>query len=110
MRILGLGSPDKVPPLTEKAAMDLGGEVLGDAIVLLVAAGIILIEVSRQSSNKNTKENAMLQKLTDIEAELSRRSVEEQDRISELKKEFQSQLNDLNSRLEQLSSQTVSQK
>ena len=85
--------------------MDLGGEVLGDAIVLLVAAGLIVLEVSRQSSNKNSKDNALLQKVAHIEAELNRRSQEEQKRISELTSQFQSQLSDLNSRLERLAVQ-----
>lgn len=37
MRILGLGSPDKVPPLTENAAIDLGGDILSEFFVFGVA-------------------------------------------------------------------------
>jgi hypothetical protein len=33
MRVLGLGSPDKVPALTEKAAIELGGDILSEFFV-----------------------------------------------------------------------------
>ena len=67
MRVLGLGSPDKVPALTEKAAIDLGGDILGDFFVFGTAAAAILIEYLRQSSNKNTKDMALSQKVQYLE-------------------------------------------
>ena len=99
---MGLGSPDKVPPLTEKAAMELGGEVLGDAIVLLIAAGLIVLEVARQSSNKNTKENALQQRVVDLENEVKAKLQQNQERIGELTKLFQDQIDDLNTKIAKL--------
>ncbi len=47
MRILGLGSPDKVPPLTEKAAIELGSDLLSEFFVFGTAAAAIILEYLR---------------------------------------------------------------
>ena len=69
MRLLGLGSPDKVPPLTEKAAIELGGDILSEFFVFGTAVALLLIEYIRQSSNTVKKENALVQKVSDLELE-----------------------------------------
>lgn len=69
MRVLGLGSPDKVPPLTEKAAIELGGDILSEFFVFGTATALLFIEYFRQSSNTVKKENALVQKVADLEKE-----------------------------------------
>ena len=69
MRVLGLGSPDKVPPLTEKAAIELGGDILSEFFVFGTAVVLLLVEYMRQSSNTVKKENALVQKVNDLELE-----------------------------------------
>ena len=105
MRILGLGSPDKVPPLTEKAAIELGGDLLAEFFVFGTAAGLILFEYLRQSKNSAIKASNMEQKVIDLEVsqtELLKKLQESQDRIGELSKFVQDQktkVEDLNSKL-----------
>lgn len=67
MRILGLGSPDKVPPLTEKAAVELGGDILAEFFVFGTALGAILAEYYRQASKSSFKEQTMADRVRNLE-------------------------------------------
>ena len=69
MRILGLGSPDKVPPMTEKAAIELGGDILSEFFVFGTAVALVLIEYARQASNKTIKDNQLHLKVTELDNE-----------------------------------------
>ena len=71
MRLLGLGSPDKVPPLTEKAAIELGGDILSEFFVFGTAVALLLIEYIRQASNTVKKETALVEKVESLEKEQS---------------------------------------
>ena len=66
MRVLGLGKPDQVPKLTEKAAIDLGGDILSEFFVFSVAAGLIFLEYYRQSSNTVKKETDAANKVCSL--------------------------------------------
>ena len=94
MRLLGLGSPDKVPPLTEKAAIELGGDILAEFFVFGTAAGAILLEYLRQSSNKTIKDNQLAQTVTDLvesQSQLVKKLDANSERIAELTKYAQDQ-------------------
>ena len=67
MRVLGLGSPDKVPPLTEKAAIELGGDILSEFFVFGTAVTLIMIEYLRQASNAKTKDDALHTRVKTLE-------------------------------------------
>lgn len=66
MRVLGLGTPDKVPVLSEKAAIELGADLLSEFFVFGTAAGAIILEYLRQSKNKSAKDTAMAQQVEDL--------------------------------------------
>jgi len=66
MRVLGLGTPDKVPVLSEKAAIELGADLLSEFFVFGTAAGAIILEYLRQSKNKTAKDTAMAQQVEDL--------------------------------------------
>lgn len=94
MRVLGLGSPDKVPPMTEKVAIDLGGDILAEFFVFGTAASLILFEYFRQSSNTKSKTDAFEQKVLDMESQLEiykKNSDENNKRIVEMSKFLQEQ-------------------
>ena len=102
MRILGLGKPDKVPPLTEKAAIELGGDLLSEFFVFGTAASLIMIEYLRQSSNKTSKDNALYQQVQDLDAKsvaLKEKLAASEQRLGEMSAFLASQ----KSALEQLS-------
>jgi optic atrophy 3 protein len=66
MRVMGLGSPDKVPPLTESAAIDLGGDLLSEFLVFGTGVAILLLEWYRQSSNAAAKDTSMENKVNNL--------------------------------------------
>lgn len=47
MWILNLGRPVNVPVLNEAMAMELGANLLGEGLIFLIAAGILISEYSR---------------------------------------------------------------
>lgn len=47
MWILNLGKPVNVPVLNEAQAIELGANLLGEAIIFIIAAGILINEYSR---------------------------------------------------------------
>jgi succinate dehydrogenase/fumarate reductase flavoprotein subunit len=108
MRVLGLGSPDKVPPLTEKAAIELGGDILSEFFVFGTAVALILIEYSRQASNKTIKDNQLNQKVEDLEKDnqtLKETIQANAKRLSEISSFIQEQkltIDDLNKKVSQL--------
>jgi hypothetical protein len=83
MRLLGLGSPDTVKPLTEKAAIELGSDLFADFFVFGTAAGAILLEYLRQSKNTKTKDAQMSHKVDEIDNRNERvfKDVENQGKI-----------------------------
>lgn len=108
MRLLGLGSPDKVPPLTEKAAIDLGADVLSELFVFGSAVAAILLEYYRQNRNKNLKAEAFEQKVDDLDllnskifqdVELNMKSI---DNLKNLLKEQSNDIKKINKKLDEL--------
>lgn len=108
MRILGLGSPDKVPPLTEVTAIDLGGDILSEFFVFGVAVGLILLEYFRQSSNKAHKEVEAAKKVDILETlcnEMNSKLEANNKRIGEISKYIQDQktkMDELNVKLNKI--------
>ncbi|XP_075222563.1 optic atrophy 3 protein homolog isoform X2 [Lycorma delicatula] len=64
MWILNLGKPVNVPPLNEAMAIELGSNILGEAIIFFTAAGLILREYVRQIRKEEMKEEARNQELS----------------------------------------------
>ena len=110
MRMLGLGSPDKVPPLTEKAAIELGGDILSEFFVFGTAVVLLVVEYMRQSSNTVKKEHALVQKVSDLEAEqkeLINKLDKTNNRILEMNEflaDQKTKMDDLNSKYNKLDS------
>jgi hypothetical protein len=105
MRVLGLGSPDKVPPLTEKAAIELGGDILSEFFVFGVAASLIMFEYLRQSTNKTNKDNAMISKVDELEAnytQLVKTNEANEKRMDDMAKFVQEQKNKINELVDRL--------
>ncbi|GJQ66617.1 hypothetical protein Trydic_g4589 [Trypoxylus dichotomus] len=58
MWILNLGKPVNIPVLNEAMAIDLGANLLGEGIIFLIAAGILIGEYYRSSLKEGKKEAA----------------------------------------------------
>lgn len=112
MRVLGLGKPDQVPKMTEKAAIELGGDILSEFFVFSVAAGLIFLEYYRQSLNSAKKETDAANKVVYLEKvclEMSSKLEANAKRITEIGTYAQEQKNrvdELNTKLTKLDKQS----
>jgi hypothetical protein len=121
MRMLGLGSPDKVPALSEKQAIELGADLMSEFFVFGTAVAAIMLEYLRQSKKTETKNTQMShdietlhtrneQVLQDIEQNLKlmsdlKKGIDEQklelkglnNRIGVIEDKFKSKLNECSS-------------
>lgn len=66
MWVMNMGKPDTIPPLNEQMAIELGANLLGESIVFVVAAGVIVLEYSRQLRKEATKEAARQEEIDDL--------------------------------------------
>jgi hypothetical protein len=70
MWFLNMGKPDSIPPLNEQMAIELGANLLGETIVFVSAAGVLLLEYSRQVRKEETKENARLEEISEMQRQI----------------------------------------
>jgi hypothetical protein len=67
---MNLGTPVSVPKLNEAMAIDLGANLLGETIIFLSAAGILIMEYSRSSRKEKEKEKAHRDEMDQLHAEI----------------------------------------
>jgi len=85
MLLLGLGRPQAIQPLSEQAAVELGGDMLSEAIVFGIGAGALIFEYNRQSESSKRKEEALMDRLTDIEKRLQETSMLAEQHVAEIR-------------------------
>ncbi|XP_053946639.1 putative OPA3-like protein CG13603 isoform X2 [Anastrepha ludens] len=66
MWALNLGRPVAVPPLNEAMAIELGANLLGEAIIFVIGAGVLIFEYTRQSSNEAKKQETLRQEKAEL--------------------------------------------
>lgn len=59
--MMNMGKPDSIPQLNEQMAIELGANLLGETIVFVSAATIVLMEYSRQVRKEMTKDAIRLE-------------------------------------------------
>ena len=67
MRLMGLSGPDKVQPLSEQKAVDVGSELLGEALIFGIATVMLVFEYRRGQRKEETKEDLQNQKIIDLQ-------------------------------------------
>lgn len=58
MWILNLGKPVNIPVLSEAMAIELGANLLGEGIIFVIAAAILVAEYNRSATKEAAKEAA----------------------------------------------------
>lgn len=66
MYFMNLGTAGKVKPLSETMAIELGSNLLGEAIIFAVAAALLLLEYNRQVRKETVREEIRLQEQEDL--------------------------------------------
>lgn len=67
MRLMGLSGPDKVQPLSEQKAVDVGAELLGESLIFGIATVMLVFEYRRGQRKEETKEDLQNQKIIDLQ-------------------------------------------
>ncbi|BFZ12009.1 hypothetical protein BsWGS_15048 [Bradybaena similaris] len=67
LRLLGLGTAENVQKLSEKEAIELGGDMLGETLVFFFASLIVLAEYQRGARKDALKEQKLQQEKLDIQ-------------------------------------------
>ncbi|CAG5133529.1 unnamed protein product [Candidula unifasciata] len=66
LRILGLGQAQTVEKLSEKEAIELGGEMLGESVIFLMAVLVLTLEYARAARKEAAKEEKIKQEKKQI--------------------------------------------
>ncbi|XP_044729856.1 optic atrophy 3 protein homolog [Chrysoperla carnea] len=67
MWVLNMGRPVNIPVLSEAMAIELGANLLGEGIIFIIAAGLLIAEYTRQVRKETAKEQARLDELQRIQ-------------------------------------------
>ncbi|XP_050306668.1 optic atrophy 3 protein homolog [Anthonomus grandis grandis] len=101
MWILNLGKPVNIPVLSEAQAIELGANLLGEAIIFLIAAGILINEYNRSSVKEAAKEASRLQELSDIKSDIRELYIQAEEERAQIR-ELLRKLGDQHTKLEML--------
>ncbi|XP_016949855.1 putative OPA3-like protein CG13603 isoform X1 [Drosophila biarmipes] len=88
MWMLGLGQPRFIPPLNEAMTIQMGGDILGEMVIFIIGASLVIAEFSRQSRNdkiKHEKHKVHREKLEERIGELNDKVSRQAKEISHLK-------------------------
>ncbi|XP_017008888.2 putative OPA3-like protein CG13603 [Drosophila takahashii] len=88
MWMLGLGQPRIIPPLTDAMTIQMGGDILGELVIFLIGASLLIGEFSRQSKNdriKHEKHKIHTEKLEERICDLTNKVSRQAKEISQLK-------------------------
>ncbi|KAH8382274.1 hypothetical protein KR009_002611 [Drosophila setifemur] len=83
MWMLGLGQPHFIPPLTDAMTIQMGGDILGELVIFIIGALLLIGEVSRQAKKDRKKqkkiklkEELLEQRITELTEKVSRQGKE----------------------------------
>lgn len=85
MYLLNLGKPIEVPKLNENQAIELGANILGEGIIFVIAAAILLFEYRRQVNKESAKEEAKKDEMDRIRNSINDIFFENQKNSAEIK-------------------------
>ncbi|KAL4717951.1 hypothetical protein ACJJTC_001369 [Scirpophaga incertulas] len=66
MWILNLGKPVNIPVLSQEMAIELGANLLGESLIFIIGAGLLVIEYNRQSKKESAKEEKRIEEMNHI--------------------------------------------
>lgn len=85
MWILNLGKPVNIPVLNEAMAIELGANLLGEGIIFIIAAGILIAEYNRSANKEAAKEEAKLQEMRDLQTTIRELFIQTEEQSAQLR-------------------------
>ena len=70
MRLMGLSGPEKVQPLSEQVAVDVGAELLGESLVFGIATMMLYFEYKRGQRKEEKREDEQNQRIRGLQNEI----------------------------------------
>ncbi|EFA07648.2 optic atrophy 3 protein homolog [Tribolium castaneum] len=70
MWLLHLGQPVNITVLNEAASIELGANLLGETVIFIIAAGVLLAEYNRSSKKEAAKEEARKLEMRELQTAL----------------------------------------
>lgn len=98
MWILNLGKPVNIPVLNEAMAIELGANLLGEGIIFIIAAGMVLFEYNRSSNKEAAKEEAKAKEMYDLKNTITELFMQTEEQGAQLR-ELTRKLGDLDTSL-----------
>ncbi|XP_059053262.1 optic atrophy 3 protein homolog [Achroia grisella] len=89
MWILNLGKPVNIPVLSQEMAIELGANLLGETVIFVIGAGLLIIEYNRQSKKETAKESKReeeMQHITTTITDLYFRVQQQQTQLREMER------------------------
>ncbi|XP_072387084.1 optic atrophy 3 protein homolog [Diabrotica undecimpunctata] len=109
MWILNLGKPVNIPVLNEAMAIELGANLLGEGIIFLIAAGLLIMEYNRSSNKEAAKEEAKKQEMQDLQNTIRELFIQTEEQGAQLR-ELTRQLGNLDTKLTSQKLQNIDSK
>ncbi|KAI5643055.1 optic atrophy 3 protein (OPA3) domain-containing protein [Phthorimaea operculella] len=66
MWILNLGRPVNIPVLSQEMAIELGANLLGESVIFIIGAGLLIVEYNRQANKEAAKEAKKAEEMNHI--------------------------------------------
>lgn len=88
MWMLGLGQPRLIPPLTDAMTIQMGGDILGEMVIFIIGATLIVGEFKRQAKNdrlKHEKHKMHREKLEERIGDLTNKVARQTKEINQLR-------------------------
>ncbi|KAJ8925578.1 hypothetical protein NQ315_009418 [Exocentrus adspersus] len=85
MWILNLGKPVNIPVLNEAMAIELGANLLGEGIIFLIAAGILLAEYNRSARKEAAKEEMKQREMSEIRNSITELYIQSEEQGAQLR-------------------------
>ncbi|CAH1116715.1 unnamed protein product [Phaedon cochleariae] len=98
MWILNLGKPVNIPILSEAMAIELGANLLGEGIIFIIAAGILISEYNRSANKEAAKETAKQEEMNQLQNTIRELFIQSEEQGAHLR-ELTRKIIDLESRL-----------
>lgn len=70
MRLMGLSGPEKVQPLSEQVAVDVGAELLGESLIFGIATLMLYFEYRRGHRKEEKKEDVQNEKIMGLQNQI----------------------------------------
>ncbi|XP_044744286.1 putative OPA3-like protein CG13603 [Coccinella septempunctata] len=98
MWVLNLGKPVSLPVYNEEMAIELGANLLGEGIIFLIAAGLLVAEYNRSARKEAAKEAAKKKEIEELQLSLKELFIQTEQQAAHIR-ELRRKLGELDTKI-----------